>query len=46
MQGRYEVADLLKLRQSPLVAKPKGLPPVEEWMGYGSEIHMYPTLTD
>ncbi|KAK5939047.1 hypothetical protein PMZ80_008350 [Knufia obscura] len=33
MRGRYEVEDLLKLRASPLVAKPPGLPPKEEWMG-------------
>ncbi|KAK5084197.1 hypothetical protein LTR70_005365 [Exophiala xenobiotica] len=33
MRGRYEVEDLLKLRASPLVARPTSLPPKEEWMG-------------
>ncbi|KAJ5489133.1 hypothetical protein N7539_004023 [Penicillium diatomitis] len=32
MARRYEVEELLWLRSSPLVAKPPGLPPIEEWM--------------
>lgn len=43
MHGRYEVADLLKLRESPLVTKPKSLPPVEEWMG--CDLSFYHTLS-
>lgn len=34
MARRYEIDELLWLRSSPLVAKPPGLPPIEEWM-YG-----------
>lgn len=35
MRGRYEVADLIKLRDSPLSQTcPPSLPPKEEWMGY------------
>ena len=34
MARPYALDELLKLRQSPLVRKPSGLPPVEEWMGY------------
>ncbi|KAH8808766.1 hypothetical protein F5884DRAFT_676080 [Xylogone sp. PMI_703] len=30
---RYTPEELLHLRDSPLVAKPPGLPPVEQWMG-------------
>ena len=33
MSRRYRVDDLLKLRESPLVAKPTSLPPNEEWIG-------------
>lgn len=32
MARRYEIDELLKLRSSPLVVKPPGLPPIEEWM--------------
>ncbi|KAJ5107275.1 hypothetical protein N7456_003950 [Penicillium angulare] len=32
MARRYEIDELLWLRSSPLVAKPSGLPPIEEWM--------------
>lgn len=32
MARRYEIDELLHLRSSPLVAKPPGLPPIEEWM--------------
>ncbi|KAJ5635960.1 uncharacterized protein N7484_009273 [Penicillium longicatenatum] len=32
MARRYEIDELLWLRQSPLVTKPPGLPPIEEWM--------------
>ena len=32
MARRYEIDELLWLRSSPLVAKPPGLPPIEEWM--------------
>ncbi|KAJ5091928.1 hypothetical protein NUU61_006798 [Penicillium alfredii] len=32
MARRYEIEELLWLRSSPLVAKPPGLPPIEEWM--------------
>ncbi|KAJ6144964.1 hypothetical protein N7470_008859 [Penicillium chermesinum] len=32
MARRYEIDELLFLRSSPLVAKPAGLPPIEEWM--------------
>ncbi|KAJ5121341.1 uncharacterized protein N7515_009302 [Penicillium bovifimosum] len=32
MARRYEIDELLWLRDSPLVAKPPGLPPLEEWM--------------
>lgn len=32
MARRYEIDELLWLRSSPLVAKPPGLPPLEEWM--------------
>lgn len=35
---RYRIEDLKALRESPLVAKPVNLPPIEEWMGYG---HLY-----
>ena len=35
MARRYTHDELVELRASPLVpAKPAGLPPVEEWMGY------------
>ncbi|CUS15762.1 unnamed protein product [Tuber aestivum] len=30
---RYEIEELLSLRDSPLVQKPASLPPIEEWMG-------------
>lgn len=30
---RYEIDELLLLSKSPLVCKPEGLPPIEEWMG-------------
>lgn len=33
MARPYALEELLKLRESPLVRKPSGLPPVEEWMG-------------
>ncbi|KAF3394761.1 hypothetical protein DPV78_008855 [Talaromyces pinophilus] len=33
MARRYEIEELLWLRDSPLVTKPDKLPPVEEWMG-------------
>ncbi|PGH26829.1 hypothetical protein AJ80_01409 [Polytolypa hystricis UAMH7299] len=33
MAIRYEIDELLQLRESPLVTKPDSLPPVEEWMG-------------
>ncbi|KAI9840154.1 MAG: hypothetical protein M1837_001867 [Sclerophora amabilis] len=33
MSRHYTAAELLNLRQSPLVSKPDGLPPVEAWMG-------------
>ncbi|KAK2747543.1 hypothetical protein FQN57_002036 [Myotisia sp. PD_48] len=33
MALRYQVDELLRLRESPLVTKPDGLPPIEEWMG-------------
>jgi len=33
MGSRYTPEQLLQLRESPLVTKPVGLPPVEEWMG-------------
>ncbi|KAG0157752.1 hypothetical protein PDIDSM_4937 [Penicillium digitatum] len=32
MARRYEIDELIWLRGSPLVAKPSGLPPIEEWM--------------
>ncbi|KAJ5946289.1 hypothetical protein N7454_003128 [Penicillium verhagenii] len=32
MARRYEIDELLWLRESPLVIKPPGLPPIEEWM--------------
>lgn len=32
MARRYEIDELIKLRSSPLVVKPPGLPPIEEWM--------------
>ncbi|CAG8947432.1 unnamed protein product [Penicillium salamii] len=32
MARRYEIDELLWLRGSPLIAKPSGLPPIEEWM--------------
>ncbi|KAJ5629863.1 hypothetical protein N7528_003520 [Penicillium herquei] len=32
MARRYEIDELLWLRSSPLVAKPPGLPPIEDWM--------------
>lgn len=31
---RYTTEELLALKDSPLVKKPDGLPPIEEWMGY------------
>jgi hypothetical protein len=33
MARRYEIEELLWLRNSPLVTKPDKLPPIEEWMG-------------
>ncbi|EED22138.1 conserved hypothetical protein [Talaromyces stipitatus ATCC 10500] len=33
MARRYEIEELLWLRDSPLVTKPDKLPPIEEWMG-------------
>ncbi|KAJ5397379.1 hypothetical protein N7509_005492 [Penicillium cosmopolitanum] len=32
MARRYKIDELIWLRDSPLVAKPPGLPPIEEWM--------------
>ncbi|KAK5806355.1 hypothetical protein VI817_000613 [Penicillium citrinum] len=32
MARRYEIDELIWLRSSPLVAKPPGLPPIEEWI--------------
>lgn len=34
MARRYEIDELLLLRDSPLAVKPDSLPPAEEWMGY------------
>jgi hypothetical protein len=34
MSRRYSVDELLHLKASPLVRKPDGLQPIEEWMGY------------
>ncbi|KAJ5401512.1 uncharacterized protein N7487_007408 [Penicillium crustosum] len=34
MARRYEIDELIWLRGSPLVAKPPGLPPIEEWIGH------------
>lgn len=34
MARPYSQEELLRLRESPLVHKPPGLPPVEEWMGW------------
>jgi hypothetical protein len=36
MARRYEIDELIWLRDSPLVAKPPSLPPIEEWMYVGS----------
>ncbi|KAI9745705.1 MAG: hypothetical protein M1818_001241 [Claussenomyces sp. TS43310] len=33
MGVRYTAGELLQLRESPLIVKPAGLPPTEEWMG-------------
>ncbi|KAL4967888.1 uncharacterized protein BDV14DRAFT_14212 [Aspergillus stella-maris] len=33
MARRYEIEELIWLRESPLVTRPANLPPVEEWMG-------------
>ncbi|KAG0652529.1 hypothetical protein D0Z07_0618 [Hyphodiscus hymeniophilus] len=33
MGARYTFDELLRLRESPLVIKPSGLPPAEQWMG-------------
>ncbi|GES64745.1 topoisomerase II-associated protein PAT1 [Aspergillus terreus] len=33
MARRYQIDELLWLRESPLVTKPASLPPIEEWMG-------------
>ncbi|KAL4907566.1 hypothetical protein BDW74DRAFT_149446 [Aspergillus multicolor] len=33
MARRYEIDELIWLRESPLVTRPANLPPVEEWMG-------------
>ncbi|KAJ5160216.1 uncharacterized protein N7482_007220 [Penicillium canariense] len=41
MARRYEIDELLWLRSSPLVAKPPGLPPIEEWM----YVHDFPSTT-
>ena len=38
MARRYEIDELLWLRGSPLIAKPSGLPPIEEWMYVRSAI--------
>jgi hypothetical protein len=38
MARRYEIDELLWLRGSPLIAKPSGLPPIEEWMYVDSTI--------
>jgi hypothetical protein len=35
MARRYQIDELIWLRESPLVTRPANLPPVEEWMGYG-----------
>jgi hypothetical protein len=40
MARRYEIDELLWLRGSPLVAKPPGLPPIEEWMYVNSTLHI------
>ncbi|KAA6409217.1 MAG: hypothetical protein FRX48_06770 [Lasallia pustulata] len=37
MARQYQREELLRLRASPLVCKPEGLPPVEEWMGQTPE---------
>lgn len=34
MSPHYSAEELLHLRDSPLVRKPDGLPPPEQWMGY------------
>lgn len=36
MARRYHIDELLWLRGSPLVVRPPTLPPVDEWMGYGT----------
>jgi len=38
MSQRYNVGDLIKLRESPLVSKPASLPPQEEWMGATQDV--------
>ncbi|KAJ5690014.1 hypothetical protein N7462_004406 [Penicillium macrosclerotiorum] len=43
MARRYEIDELLWLRSSPLVAKPPGLPPIEEWIL--TDPHRYLLLT-
>jgi hypothetical protein len=37
MGFQYSFEELQHLRASPLVQKPPGLPPAEEWMGYAME---------
>ena len=47
MAVRYTPDELIHLRESPLVVKPPGLPPAEQWMGYEACIHIFtkPVLT-
>ncbi len=33
MAQRYTIEGMMRLRESPLVRKPSGLLPTEEWMG-------------
>ncbi len=33
MAVHYTIEGLMRLRESPLVRKPSGLLPIEEWMG-------------
>jgi len=43
MARRYQIDELLWLRSSPLVTKPSGLPPIEEWMYVSSMTSRTPT---
>ncbi|MCJ1280705.1 hypothetical protein MMC26_000022 [Xylographa opegraphella] len=38
MGRKYSAAELIHLRDSPLICKPTNLPPTEQWMGYDTDL--------